>query len=128
MTIYEWKITNLGDRQYGYIWIAENGTDEFGTVYKIYVDPDNLDAWVGKASADNSASNVIASMEAEEDSNRYRRIVFYWRKLGSPVIDRKAPGYEAPWFPWLEDGFVEEPQFFEDAPNRSEALEETINA
>lgn len=33
------------------------------------------------------------------------RTVAYWRSLGSPVIDRNAPGYVAPWFPWADAGF-----------------------
>jgi hypothetical protein len=32
MTLYEWKITNLGNGEYGYIWIAENGRDESGAI------------------------------------------------------------------------------------------------
>jgi hypothetical protein len=117
MTLYEWKITDLGNGQYGYIWIAENGKDEFGTIYKVWVDPENNDRWIGNCDwlEGNMVSNIIASMECPEEHNQYqldpswyRRILFYWRRLGSPHIDRKAPGYEAPWFPWQAAGFTAE--------------------
>ena len=117
MTLYEWKITDLGNNQYGYIWIAENGKDEFGPVYRVYADPENYDRWIGKCDwlEGSMVSNIIDSMECPEEHNQYqsdpswyRRILFYWRRLGSPRIDRKAAGYEAPWFPWADAGFADE--------------------
>ena len=114
MTIYEWRITDCGNGEFGYIWIAEAGKDEFGTIYKVWVDPDNCDAWVGKVPPTNSTGNIIAGMECPEEFNQYqhdpswyKRILFYWRKLGCPRIDQKAPGYDAPWFPWTEAGFTD---------------------
>jgi hypothetical protein len=117
MTLYEWKITDLGDGQCGCIWIAEAGKDEFGSVYKVFLDPENYDRWIGKCDwlGCNTKSNIIAGMECPEECNEnqldpswYRRILFYWRRLASPHIDRKAAGYEPPWFPWAEAGFTDE--------------------
>jgi hypothetical protein len=60
-------------------------------------------------------SNIMTGMECPEEFNQcqhdpswHRRILFYWRRLGTPHIDRKAAGYEAPWFPWAEAGFTDE--------------------
>jgi hypothetical protein len=117
MTLYEWKITDIGDGEYGYIWIAEDGKDEFGTIYKVLVDPENYDRWIGKCDwlEGNMVSNIISSMECPEEHNQYqldpswyRRILFHWRRLGSPRIDRKVAGYQAPWFPWEDAGFTDE--------------------
>ncbi len=117
MTLFEWRITDLGNGEYGFIWIAAVGKDDFGSVYKVFVDPENNDRWIGKCDwlEGNMVSNIIDSMECPEEHNqyqsdpsRYRRILFYWRRLGSPRIDRKAAGYEAPWFPWADAGFADE--------------------
>jgi hypothetical protein len=117
MTIYEWKVTDLGNGRYGYIWIAESGRDEFGSIYKVWVDPEDYDSWIGKCDwlEGNMIGNIIASMECPEEHSQYqldpswyRRILFYWRRIGSPRIDRKAAGYEPPWFPWAEAGFTPE--------------------
>ena len=117
MTLYEWKITDFGDGEYGHIWIAEHGKDEFGTIYRVYADPENYDRWIGNCDwlEGNMVGNIMAGMEYPEEFNQYqrdpswyRRILFYWRRLGSPRLDRKAPSYEAPWFPWLEAGFTGE--------------------
>lgn len=106
MTLYEWKISDLGNGQYGYIWVAENGKDEVGNLYKIYVDPYNIDA-----TADDVfkyEAQKFFNLEITEDDAWYRRVLLLWKRLGSPVINRKAPGYEAAWFPWREAGFTDE--------------------
>ena len=106
MTLYQWKITDLGNGQYGYIWITENGKDESGKLYKIYVDPYNIDA-----TADDVfkyEAQKFFDLEVTEDDTWYGRILLLWKRLGSPRIDRKEPGYCAPWFPWLEAGFTAE--------------------
>jgi hypothetical protein len=117
MTLYEWKITDKGNGEHGYIWIAEVGKDDFGAIYKVFVDPENNDRWIGKCDwlEGNMISNIMDGIECPEEFNQYqfdpswyRRILFYWRRLGSPHIDRKAAGYETPWFPWLEAGFTTE--------------------
>ena len=106
MTLYQWKITDLGNGQYGYIWITENGKDESGKLYKIYVDPYNIDA-----TADDVfkyEAQKFFDLEITEDDARYGCILLLWERLGSPVINPKAPGYDAPWFPWLDAGFSDE--------------------
>lgn len=114
-TVYEWRITDKGNGEYGYVWIAEAGKDDFGPVYKIFVDPENNDKWIGRCDwlEGSMISNIIAGMECPEEFSEYqrnpswyRRILFYWRRLGSPRIERKATGYEAPWFPWAKAGFT----------------------
>jgi hypothetical protein len=116
-TLFEWRITYLGNGEYGYIWIAEAGKDEFGTIYNVFVDPDNDDKWIGKCDwlEGNMIGNITAEMECPEEFNEYqrdpswyRRILFYWKRIGSPRIDRKAADYEAPWFPWAEAKFTDE--------------------
>jgi hypothetical protein len=104
MTIFEWKITDLGNGEFGYIWIASDGKDEFGNLYKIYVDPYNIDATADVAFK--YEAQKFFNLEITEDDAWYRRVLLLWKRLGSPRIDRKAPGYDAPWFPWLEAGFT----------------------
>lgn len=108
MTVFEWKITDLGNGEYGFIWIAEVGKDDFGTIYRVWVDSENYDKCIGKCDwlEGNMVGDIIASMECPEEHNQdqrdpswCRRIVWYWRRLGSPRIDRKAAGYEAPLVP-----------------------------
>jgi hypothetical protein len=119
MTLFEWKITDCGNGEYGYIWIANSGKDEFGAIHRVYVDPDNDDAWLSKSTVGidgNQVGNVVDSIEAHEEpccewqypASWYGRILLLWKRLGSPRIDRMSPGYEAPWFPWLEAGFTNE--------------------
>ena len=117
MTLYEWKITDKNNGEFGHIWIVKDGEDEFGPVYRVYADPENNDRWIGNCDwlEPSVASNMMSGMECPEEFNEYqrdpswyRRILFYWRRLGSPRIDRKAPNYEAPLFPWLEAGFTAE--------------------
>jgi hypothetical protein len=111
-TVFEWKITDLPDGQHGYIWISEDGKDTFGPLYRVYVDPANHDAigaWIGEYRGCNKGDlwNILGNIEVSEDDPDYRRILFYWRKLGSPVCDPEAPGYEAPYFPWADAGVTE---------------------
>ena len=116
-TVYEWRITDKGNGEYGYIWIAEDGKDDFGAFYKVIVDPENHDRWIGNCDwfEGSMVSNIMTGMECPEEFSQYqrdlswyRRILFYWRRLGSPRIDRKSAGYEAPWFPWAEAGFTDD--------------------
>jgi hypothetical protein len=69
MTVFEWKITDIGNGQYGFIWIAEAGKDDFGSTYKVSVDPKNYDRWIGKCDwlEGNMISNIITSMESPEE-------------------------------------------------------------
>ena len=97
MTLFEWRITDKGNGEYGYIWIAEAGKDEFGPVYRIYVDPYNINATVDDAFE--YEAQKFFDLEITEDDAWYGRIIHYWRRIGSPRMDRNAPGYEAPWFP-----------------------------
>jgi hypothetical protein len=106
MTLYQWKITDLGNGQYGHIWITENGKDEFGKLYKIYVDPYNIDAIADDVFK--YEAQKFFDLEITEDDAWYGRILLLWKRLGSPVINRKAPGYDAPWFPWEAAGFTDE--------------------
>jgi hypothetical protein len=111
-TVYEWKISDLDNGQHGYIWITEDGKDEFGPFYSVFIDPANHDAigaWIGEYRGCNKADlwNMLGNLEVSEDDPDYSRIMFYWRKLGSPVYDPKVPGYDAPWFPWADAGFSE---------------------
>ncbi len=98
MTVYEWKITDLDDGQFGYIWIKRD-KDEFGTFYRIYVDLKNLAAWVLKALPDDAMTDDDSWMEVGEDCGFYRKIIFLWRSKRSPVINQQIAGYEAPSFP-----------------------------
>jgi hypothetical protein len=116
-TVYEWRITDKGNGEYGHIWIAEVGKDDFGPVYMVYADPENYDRWIGNCDwlEGNMIRNIMGEMECPEEFNEYqrhpswyRRVLFYWRRIGSPHIDRKAAGFEAPWFPWAEAGFTDE--------------------
>jgi len=80
-------------------------------------------------------SNFMTGMECPEefsqyqrDPSWYRRILFYWRRLGSPRVDRNAAGYEAPWFPWTGAGFTDDERDgcikeVADEPNFAEGLE-----
>jgi hypothetical protein len=111
-TVFEWKITDLSNGQHGYIWISESGKDEFGAVYRIYIDPcnhDSIGTWIGDYRGCNKGDlwNILGNLEVSEDDPDYSHIMFYWRKLGSPVCDPKAPGYEAPYFPWADAGITE---------------------
>jgi hypothetical protein len=117
MTLFEWKITDLGDGEYGYIWISVDGKDTFGNIYRVFIDPYDRQAILGCTYIDgNMRSNIADAMEAHEEpccewhhpATYYGRILHYWRSLGCPRIDRKAPGYDAPWFPWLQAGFTDE--------------------
>jgi len=115
MTLFEWRITDLGKGEYGYIWIAEAGKDDFGPIVRVYADPQNYNEWIGRCDwlEGNIIGNIIAGMECPEEFNQYQhpptvynRILFYWRhRLGAPTIDQKANGYQAPWFPWREARF-----------------------
>jgi hypothetical protein len=117
-TVYEWRITDLPDGKHGHIWIVEDGKDEFGPTYSVMVDPDNEDAWLSKSTAGmdlNMVGSVIDSIGAHEEpwcdfqypASYYRRIMYHWRKLGSPIYHPKAPGYDAPYFPWEVAGFAQ---------------------
>jgi hypothetical protein len=118
MTVYEWKVTDLGNGEHGFIWISQDGEDSFGPIYRVFVDPRNDDAWLSKSLDGmdlNMVSNIMAGLECPEESNEYQhdaswysRILFFWRRLGCPVLDRKAPGYTAPWFDWVAAGFTDE--------------------
>jgi len=81
--VYEWRITDLGNGQFGCIWISENGKDEFGEMYRVWVDPTNLDA-VATAVFKYDA-NSLFNLECPEDDAWYSRILFYWKRMGSPV-------------------------------------------
>jgi hypothetical protein len=116
-TLFEWRITDKGNGEYWYIWVEENGKDEFGPVYRVYADPENNDSWIGNCDwlEGNMVGNIMTGMECPEefsenqrDPSWYHRILFYWKRIGSPHIDRKAAGYEAPWFPWAEAGFTDQ--------------------
>jgi hypothetical protein len=50
---------------------------------------------------------MLGNLEVSEDDPDYNRILFYWKRLGSPIYDPKAPGYDAPYFPWAEAGFTD---------------------
>lgn len=116
MTVFEWKITDLGNEEHGYIWIAsDNFTGFDGTVvedYRVYIDPTNLDGHAKEIlSCDlmfDAFKNELYGLELPEDDPAYGRILWFWKRQGKPRIDRKAPGYGAPWFPWLEAGFTAE--------------------
>jgi hypothetical protein len=109
MTLFEWRY------QQGWIWIAER---EDGAL-AVICDPAgwddayrNMDEEGRKAFRDCGMMNVVSNTEIEEDSPMFRRIMYAWKSLGSPRINRKAPGYTAPEFPLNLDGcpgYVEDP-------------------
>lgn len=117
MTIYEWKITDLGNGRYGYLWIFSHRHDDECRKYRcgdpedllrVVIDPNDLYGDFNYWSVVDGGNN-LANLEIPEDwNNYYDRILTYWNKLGSPVLDRKAAGYEAPWFSWADAGFSDD--------------------
>lgn len=116
MTVFEWKITDLGNEEHGYIWIASDTFTGFdGTEvedYRVYIDPTNLDGHTKEILSDDflfdAFKNELFGLEISEDDPNYGRILRYWNRLGKARIDRNSPGYEVPRFPWLEAGFTTE--------------------
>ena len=117
MTLYEWKITRLGDGQYGYIWIELHQHDDLCTKYRcgsseylprVVIDANNLYGDFEYWSRVDGGNNLATLMIPEDWKNWYGRILACWHNKGCPVIDRKATGYDAPWFPWTEAGFSEQ--------------------
>jgi hypothetical protein len=107
MTLFEWKISDLGNGEFGHIWISEPSLVGPYKHMRVYVDPNNVDGhfayWI------EHDPHVLFNCELPEDwEGWYERILGYWRNVGSPVVDRKPPSYEAPWFPWIEAGFTVE--------------------
>jgi hypothetical protein len=87
--------------QQGYIWIADD--TEFGL--RVWIDPTNFESFYSSLTAQDwhdlrvtsgNIHNIMANCEAPEGCGAYESVIHEWRKLGSPRIDRKAPGYEAP--------------------------------
>ena len=86
MALYEWRITDLGEDEYGYIRIGQDEDDD-----RIHISVDNCELFPNSGGCE-----------------CYERILAYWQSIGSPVADRTAPGHEAPWFPWNVAGFPKE--------------------
>jgi hypothetical protein len=117
MTLFEWKITDLGNGRYGYLWIDLHQHDDECRKYRcgsseylprVIIDPNDLYGDFEHWSKVDGGNN-LANLEIPEDwKNRYGRILGYWHNMGCLFIDRKVPGYEAPWFPWTEAGFTEQ--------------------
>src|SRR5690348_17156637 len=114
MTVYEWRVTDLGDRGFGYIWISRRESAELADAYeyRIYVDPINLDGMVDVIFSNKYAYDALAhalfNTELPDCSVEFQRILKYWQSRGSPVLNRETPGYQAPWFPWPQAGFSEQ--------------------
>jgi hypothetical protein len=97
---YEWRIaehlSNGGHTYYGYMWVC---IDEDNNLC-VMLDPDGAERDLSRE-----------DMEVPQGSLIYKRILAYWRKIGSPVLDPQkveswaASDYEAPWFPWEDAGF-----------------------
>jgi hypothetical protein len=106
VTIFEWKITDLGDGEFGYIWIAAPSRSATNDRERIFIDPCNVDGdtdyWL------DHDPHVLFNCEFVKGEKCYELILAYWHSIGSPVADRTSADYEAPWFPWLEAGFTAE--------------------
>jgi hypothetical protein len=121
MTLYEWKITDLSNGRFGYLWIELHQHDDqcrqrrCGTsqyLPRVIIDANDLYGDFEYWSTVDGGNN-LANLHIPEDwKNRYGRILAYWHNKGCPVIDRKSPGYEAPWFPWREAEFTAEERDF----------------
>jgi hypothetical protein len=117
MKIYEWKITDLGNGRYGYLWITLHQHDDQCRKYRcgsseylprVIIDPCDLYGDFEHWSKVDGGNN-LANLEIPEDwKNWYGRILGYWHNMGCLVLDRKLPEYDAPWFPWEEAGFTAE--------------------
>lgn len=117
MTLYEWKITDLGSSRYGYLWIELHRHDDPCTQHRcgsseylprVIIDPNNLYGDFEYWSRVDGGNNLANLMIPENRKNWYGRIMAYWHNKGCRVIDRMAPGYDAPRFPWTEAGFTEQ--------------------
>jgi hypothetical protein len=106
MTVYEWKITDLGNERHGYIWISEDVKDHFGSHYRIYLDPYDIDATVDDVFEDEPSK--FFNLEITEEDALYHHILHLWKRLGSPVLNRKVAGYSAPWLSWSDAGVTAE--------------------
>jgi len=106
MTIFEWRITSLGNGEAGYIWISQPSRDVANDRKRVYLDARNVDGRSDYWSEHDP--HVLFNCELSEDDDHYEYIISYWERLGSPVADRRSADYEAPWFPWAEAGFTAE--------------------
>jgi hypothetical protein len=106
MTLYEWRITELGDGEYGYIWIAEPPQYATNDRKRIFIDPFNVDGDTDYCLEQDP--HVLFNCEFVKGEKCYVLILSYWHSIGSRVADRTSADYEAPWFPWLEAGFTVE--------------------
>ena len=119
-TVAEWRIPPRDGRdRCGWVWISQdldarpdNGVqidtdglseDELallGNSLEVWVDPDG---WSGDTKLAGMVwgidPNALESMHAC-DSGFAVRVIAFWRRLGSPILDRSVPGYEAPWLPF----------------------------
>jgi hypothetical protein len=119
MTLFEWRYER------GWIWIAEREGGELA----VWIDPTDLAGQYerltdkekhGTHSGD--CLNLMSNTEAGANSDEYERVMYVWKSLGSPRIDRTAPGYTAPVFPIddLEAWAREEDAAFERAASAAE--------
>jgi hypothetical protein len=119
MTLYEWKITDLGNSRYGYLWIQAHVHDDMCKQFRcrdsehlprVIIDVFDLHGNFEHWSRVDGGNRLANFQILEGWNNWYGRVLAYWRGIGCRVIDRKALGYDAPWFPWAEAGFTEEEQ------------------
>lgn len=111
-TVYEWKISDVG-----YAWInaypypTNLQVDGLPAAdYTVMFDPEG---WfeVGRSPLE---GNIIANEQEACNATKYNtRIAYillsYWKSMGSPIYDAKAPGYVVPRLDWKAAGFDEDP-------------------
>src|ERR1017187_1241968 len=102
MTLFEWKFKE------GWIWITpnENKNEHNPSQFAVFVDPTGFNDWYFHELTEQEKHGVrggdlltmLANLEytGEPDADK---ILALWRSMGSPVVDRKAPGYIAAEFP-----------------------------
>ena len=93
-TVYEWKYEE------GYIWIAEKDGE-----FRVWIDPTDFDKfytsltsedWHDLRVTSSNIHNTMSNCEASEGSAPYEQVMWVWKKMGSPRINRKAPGHAVP--------------------------------
>jgi hypothetical protein len=102
--VAEWLTPGKSAEVNGYVWIDQDMKD--GSLVVNYdpvgwMTPEGIDilnyAWGNDPNFVASIDNfmVINGTPAAE------QVLAYWRSLGSPIIDRKAEGYQRQWLPFV---------------------------
>ena len=88
----------------GNLKAGTSGSRQHDGEFRVWIDSTNFDKFYSSLTKEDwhdlrltsgNIHNIMYNCEAPEGSAPYEQVMWVWRKLGSPRIDRKAPGYKA---------------------------------